>query len=58
MAKMTVNVPNGISFDVAEVAGLLRSLVDVLDQAAEYQRRIAEARDPATRLRLCFFRSI
>jgi hypothetical protein len=52
MAKITVNVPNGISIDAAEIAGRFRSLADVLDQAAENQRRIAEAGDPATKLTL------
>jgi len=60
MAKITVNVPNGISIDAAEVACQLRSLADVLDQAAEHQRRIAETGDPATKLtfQISLFRSL
>jgi hypothetical protein len=52
MAKITVNIPAGLSFDAAEVAEALRSIADALDDLAETQRRVAETSDPDAKLAL------
>ena len=47
MLKVTVSVPAGLSFDVAEFARTFRSIADALDEAAEGKRLVAEASNPA-----------